>query len=78
MGYLPLKSINSHIHLSVTPALSDARSKQSRAAAYRLIRHGLVNSESVKRLVEQPLDWYVVKYDTFFCSSRGSQRHSDH
>ena len=46
---------------SVIPALADLSSKQCRATAYRLIRHILVDSDSVKRLMEQPLEWYIVK-----------------
>ncbi|KAI0061413.1 hypothetical protein BV25DRAFT_1900415 [Artomyces pyxidatus] len=43
------------------PALSDRSSQFCRATAYRLIRHILVDVDSVKRLREQPLDWYIVK-----------------
>ncbi|KAK0487570.1 Rapamycin-insensitive companion of mTOR, N-term-domain-containing protein [Armillaria novae-zelandiae] len=46
---------------AVIPALADKRSKHCRAAAYRVIRHGLVDHDSVKRLGEQALDWYIVK-----------------
>ncbi|TFY70661.1 hypothetical protein EVG20_g2351 [Dentipellis fragilis] len=46
---------------AVIPALSDRSSEFCRATAYRLIRHTLVDTESVKRLHEQPLDWYIVK-----------------
>ncbi|TFK52588.1 hypothetical protein OE88DRAFT_1807473 [Heliocybe sulcata] len=41
--------------------LSDKCSKQCRACAYRLIRHALVDPESIMRLQEQPLDWYMIK-----------------
>lgn len=44
----------------VMPALSDQRSKQCRATAYRLLRHALVDSEFVKR-IGQNLDWFIVK-----------------
>ncbi|KAK0188086.1 Rapamycin-insensitive companion of mTOR, N-term-domain-containing protein [Armillaria mellea] len=46
---------------AVIPALADRRSKHCRAAAYRVIRHALVDHDSVKRLGEQALDWYIVK-----------------
>ncbi|KII86754.1 hypothetical protein PLICRDRAFT_43412 [Plicaturopsis crispa FD-325 SS-3] len=46
---------------AVIPALADRCSKQCRTTAYRLIRHGLVDSESVDQLRQQPLDWYIVK-----------------
>lgn len=48
---------------SAIPALSDRASKQSRATAYRLIRHMLVGTQSVEKLKDHPLDWYIVKYD---------------
>ena len=34
---------------------------QCRAAAYRVIRHALVDADRVNRLGES-LDWYIVKY----------------
>ncbi|KAH7915441.1 Rapamycin-insensitive companion of mTOR, middle domain-containing protein [Hygrophoropsis aurantiaca] len=43
------------------PSLSDHCSQRCRAAAYRLIRHALVDASSVERLREQPLEWYMVK-----------------
>ncbi|OCH89904.1 hypothetical protein OBBRIDRAFT_793801 [Obba rivulosa] len=46
---------------AVLPCLSDKSTKHCRATAYRLIRHSLVDSHSVSRLVEQDLDWYIVK-----------------
>ncbi|KAI0789744.1 Rapamycin-insensitive companion of mTOR, N-term-domain-containing protein [Abortiporus biennis] len=46
---------------AVQPALSDRSTKQCRAAAYRLIRHLLVDSHSVEVLQEQELDWYIVR-----------------
>ena len=46
----------------VTPALADRATKQSRATAYRLIRHMLVSMQSVEKLGEHALDWYLVKY----------------
>ncbi|KAG6854116.1 hypothetical protein C0991_010280 [Blastosporella zonata] len=47
---------------TVLPFLGDKFSKQARAAAYRLIRHTLVDAESVKLLDEnRSLDWYIIK-----------------
>ena len=46
---------------SILPCLADKATKQSRATAYRLIRHSLVDAHSVKRMGEQNLDWYIVK-----------------
>ncbi|TFY68746.1 hypothetical protein EVJ58_g836 [Rhodofomes roseus] len=46
---------------AVLPSLSDRSSKRSRATAYRLIRHSLVDFHSVERLKEQKLDWFLVK-----------------
>lgn len=46
---------------SVLPCLADKCSKQCRAAAYRVIRHALVDKETVNALGEA-LDWYIVKY----------------
>ncbi|KAF8918988.1 Rapamycin-insensitive companion of mTOR, N-term-domain-containing protein [Mucidula mucida] len=46
---------------AVIPALADRRSTQCHSAAYRVIRLALVDHDSVKRLGEQPLDWYIVK-----------------
>ncbi|THH20076.1 hypothetical protein EW146_g1188 [Bondarzewia mesenterica] len=46
---------------AVIPSLSDRSSQFCRATAYRLLRHTIVNKESVERLKEQPLDWYIVK-----------------
>ncbi|KAG6812566.1 hypothetical protein H0H92_002218 [Tricholoma furcatifolium] len=47
---------------AVFPFLGDRFSKQTRAAAYRLIRHILVDKESVKLLDEvKSLDWYIIK-----------------
>ncbi|KAI0643109.1 Rapamycin-insensitive companion of mTOR, N-term-domain-containing protein [Trametes meyenii] len=46
---------------AVLPSLADKATKQARATAYRLIRHALVDSHSVRRLGEQHLDWYIVK-----------------
>ncbi|TFK61396.1 hypothetical protein BDN72DRAFT_805030 [Pluteus cervinus] len=52
---------------AVLPALSDTSTKQCRATAYRLIRHSLVDADSVRRL-DQALDWYLLK--TFHRDSR--------
>lgn len=46
---------------AVTPALSKHSTQLSGATAYRLLRHMLVDTESVKRLHEQPLDWFIVR-----------------
>jgi rapamycin-insensitive companion of mTOR len=46
---------------AVIPSLSDNSSKHCRAAAYRLIRHSLVDSASVEELHRQPLEWFIVK-----------------
>jgi Rapamycin-insensitive companion of mTOR, N-term len=56
------------------PMLSDKRSKQCRATAYRLLRHALVDSESVKRL-EQHLDWFIVKLALFHLLLQPSELH---
>ncbi|KAF9077790.1 Rapamycin-insensitive companion of mTOR, N-term-domain-containing protein [Rhodocollybia butyracea] len=45
----------------VIPALADKRSKECRAVAYRVIRHSLVDAESVKKLNEQEIDWYIIR-----------------
>jgi hypothetical protein len=50
---------------SVMPGLADRSSKECRAAAYRLIRHTLVDTESVERLRDQNVDWYIIKYVDF-------------
>ncbi|KIY45635.1 hypothetical protein FISHEDRAFT_66904 [Fistulina hepatica ATCC 64428] len=46
---------------AVAPALADAGSRQSRSAAYRVMRHALVDADSVQRLREQSIDWYIIK-----------------
>nr|VWP00964.1 Guanyl nucleotide exchange factor Sql2 [Ganoderma boninense] len=46
---------------AVLPSLADKATKQSRATAYRLLRHSLVDAHSVRRLGEQNLDWFIVK-----------------
>lgn len=46
---------------AVIPALSDRSSQFCRATAYRLLRHTIVDQDSVQCLKEQPLDWYIVK-----------------
>ncbi|EPQ54453.1 hypothetical protein GLOTRDRAFT_116357 [Gloeophyllum trabeum ATCC 11539] len=53
-------NISEVVHVALL-GLSDRCSKQCRACAYRLIRHALVDSDSIARLQEQPLDWYLVK-----------------
>ena len=46
---------------AVSPSLADRASTRSRACAYRLLRHSLVDKDSVERLIEHSLDWYIVK-----------------
>ncbi|KAJ7459908.1 Rapamycin-insensitive companion of mTOR, N-term-domain-containing protein [Mycena latifolia] len=53
--------VPSSSHSSVIPALADKSSQKCRAAAYRLIRHILVEPDSLKRIGEQTLDWYIIK-----------------
>ncbi|KAF4617458.1 hypothetical protein D9613_006099 [Agrocybe pediades] len=45
---------------AVLPCLADKCSKQSRAAAYRVVRHALVDKDTVSTLGDA-LDWYIVK-----------------
>ncbi|KAJ7069741.1 Rapamycin-insensitive companion of mTOR, N-term-domain-containing protein [Mycena amicta] len=51
----------SEVMQGVMPALSDKASQKCRAAAYRLIRHALVDVNLVKRIGEQTFDWYIIK-----------------
>lgn len=46
---------------AIIPALSDRCSMRCRAAAYRLVRHALVDSNSAEELHKQPLEWFIVK-----------------
>lgn len=47
---------------AVKPVLGDKYCQASHAAAYRLLRHMLVDSETAKAIVDGgPLDWYIVK-----------------
>ncbi|KAL5482443.1 hypothetical protein ACEPAI_9037 [Sanghuangporus weigelae] len=46
---------------SAVPSLADHASSRARAIAYRLLRHAIYDQESVERLLEHPLDWYIVK-----------------
>ncbi|KAJ7935708.1 Rapamycin-insensitive companion of mTOR, N-term-domain-containing protein, partial [Mycena leptocephala] len=46
---------------AVIPALADKASQKCRAAAYRLIRHILIDANSIKHIGEQTLDWYIIK-----------------
>jgi rapamycin-insensitive companion of mTOR len=55
------------------PMLSDKRTKHCRATAYRLLRHALVDSESVKRM-EQNLDWFIVKLVPHFHTTAAETR----
>ncbi|KAG7088365.1 hypothetical protein E1B28_012368 [Marasmius oreades] len=51
----------SEVVQAVIPALADKRSLHCRAIAYRVIRHVLVDAESVKNLRKQEIDWYIVR-----------------
>lgn len=51
---------------AVGPSLSDKASARARATAYRLLRHTIVDKDSVEKLLDQSLDWYIVKYVTSF------------
>ncbi|KAF8827637.1 hypothetical protein HHX47_DHR4000396 [Lentinula edodes] len=51
----------SEIAQSVIFALADKRTKECRAVAYRVLRHSLVDPESVKKLKEQEIDWYIIR-----------------
>ncbi|KAJ7644182.1 Rapamycin-insensitive companion of mTOR, N-term-domain-containing protein [Roridomyces roridus] len=46
---------------AVIPALADKASQKCRATAYRLIRHMLIDADSIKRIGEQTLDWYIIR-----------------
>ncbi|KAG1745997.1 Rapamycin-insensitive companion of mTOR, N-term-domain-containing protein [Suillus paluster] len=46
---------------AIIPALADRCSMRCRAAAYRLVRHALVDSDSAGELHKQPLEWFIVK-----------------
>lgn len=48
-------------HLRALPGLADSTSKDCRATTYRLLRHTLVDTESVDRLRKQNVDWYIIK-----------------
>ncbi|KXN88287.1 Protein ste16 [Leucoagaricus sp. SymC.cos] len=50
----------SEVLKSILPCLADKCSRSCRAAAYRLIRHALVDAESVQKL-GRALDWYILK-----------------
>jgi hypothetical protein len=45
----------------IVPALADYASKESRAAAYRLIRHVIVDIESIGKLRPFGIEWYIVR-----------------
>ncbi|KAG6820706.1 hypothetical protein H0H93_012759 [Arthromyces matolae] len=52
----------SEVLTAVLPYLGDKYSQTSRAAGFRLLRHTLVDAESVKLLDEsRSLDWYIIK-----------------
>ncbi|KAF8578071.1 hypothetical protein K439DRAFT_1395907 [Ramaria rubella] len=46
---------------AVIPSLADTSSKESRTAAYRVLRYALVDAEAVERFHELDLDWYIVR-----------------
>ncbi|KAG9036760.1 hypothetical protein FRB95_008091 [Tulasnella sp. JGI-2019a] len=46
---------------AITPALADYASKESRAAAYRLIRYLIIDGDSIDKLQPFGLDWYMVR-----------------
>lgn len=46
---------------AVLPCLGDSSTKYRRAMTYRLIRHALIGIESVGKLKEHSIDWYLVK-----------------
>ncbi|KAF8755179.1 Rapamycin-insensitive companion of mTOR, domain 5 [Rhizoctonia solani] len=46
---------------SVSSALADYATKESRTAAYRLLRYAMVDSDSVAKLREQDVDYYLVR-----------------
>ncbi|KAG8763716.1 hypothetical protein FRC11_013592 [Ceratobasidium sp. 423] len=46
---------------AVSPALADYATKESRTAAYRLLRYAMVDSDSVAKLREQDMDYYLVR-----------------
>ncbi|KAF8967140.1 Rapamycin-insensitive companion of mTOR, N-term-domain-containing protein [Flammula alnicola] len=52
-------NFNEVLH-AVLPCFGDKCSMQCRAAGYRVIRHALVDTDTVRRLGES-LDWYIVK-----------------
>ena len=60
---LPLTIYQQLTSGSVLPCFSDRRTTQCRAAAYRVVRHALVDTDTVSRLGEA-LDWYIVKWVT--------------
>lgn len=49
------------IYRRILPCLADDAVKETRAAAYRVIRHLVVNSKSVSDLRAMGLDWYIVR-----------------
>ncbi|KDR82835.1 hypothetical protein GALMADRAFT_88557 [Galerina marginata CBS 339.88] len=52
-------NFNEVLH-AVLPCFGDKCSKQCRAAAYRVVRHSLVDTDTVNRLGDA-LDWYILK-----------------
>lgn len=54
---------------AVTPTLADQASTRARAITYRLLRHALIDRDSVERMLEYPLEWYLVKLVSFFLTT---------
>ncbi|CAE6415154.1 unnamed protein product [Rhizoctonia solani] len=46
---------------TVSPALADYATKESRTAVYRLLRYAMVDIDSVAKLREQDIDYYLVR-----------------
>jgi rapamycin-insensitive companion of mTOR len=53
--------VQAHVAPSVSPALADYATKESRTAAYRLLRHAMVDNDSIAKLREQDIDYYLVR-----------------
>jgi len=59
-------SVLINVIFRIVPCLADRCTMRCRAAAYRLIRHALVDLDSAEELHKQPLTWFIVKYYTHF------------
>lgn len=46
----------------VMPVLSDSSTKEARAAAYRVVRHCLVDYKSTDMFRREGLDWFLVRF----------------